>query len=100
MSSCGAVMRYCSTLTFPNSLLPYITDRSKNVNGAASCDRHREACNVTALGDTLADIALEKEEAPTFGPGGTRSARIGDLELKSKLRPLIRTTTEEDPTRK
>ena len=82
----------------PKQLLPYITDRSKNVMARRAAIDIAEACNVTALGDTLANVALERDEAPHIRAQAAHAvARIGDLELKRKLRPLLRTTTEEDP---
>jgi hypothetical protein len=82
----------------PGQLLPYITNRSKNVMVRRAAIDIGAASNATDLGDTLVTIALDQGEERLIRAQAAHAVkRIGSWELRSKLRPLLQTTREEDP---
>ena len=79
-------------------LKPYICDKGKNRVVRRIATDIAESCEVTSLQNTLADVALDpSEDARVRSLAACALARIGDLDVRARLKPLMWTTEAEDP---
>jgi hypothetical protein len=79
-------------------LSPYIRDRSKGWLVRRVAIDIAEACDVRELQNLLADIALDATEAHNVRDQAVHAvARIGDENIRSRLKPLLTDEAGDDP---
>ena len=79
-------------------LEPYIRDKGKNRIVRRVAIDITESCQITSLQDALADVALDAfEDARVRSLAVWALTKVGDLDVRARLRPLTWTTEAEDP---
>jgi hypothetical protein len=74
----------------PGQLKPFIVDKTKNWNVRYEAILIAEKCNLTDLGDVLADIALDNTDHSTIRSLAAGAlAEIGNAECRKRLMPFV-----------
>ena len=93
--------RLYSELRHPSlaaQLEPYIRDRGKNQVVRRVAIDIAESCRITSLQGALADVALDDSEDAHVRSLAVRALiRVGDPDVRARLKPLMWTTEAEDP---
>jgi predicted NACHT family NTPase len=84
--------------TLAEQLRPYLTDKSKGFLVRRVAMDIAEECDVKALQNDLADIALDQKEQPATRSSAASAVReIGDSQTRARLKPLALGEAGEDP---
>lgn len=80
-----------------DALVPYITDRGKNIFVRRAAIEIAQACKIEALETILADLALDPEEEGPIREAAARAVvRYGSENSRYRLKPLALGTTGGD----